>query len=224
MKAMILAAGYGRRLRPLTRHTPKPLLRVKGKPLIHYHLERLALAAITDIVINCSWLAEQLQADLGDGSQFGVAISWSREQDPRETGGGIKQALPLLGNDHFMLVSGDTWTDYSFMTLSRHGLKDKLAHLVLVPNPDHHRNGDFSLNERGEVGLKQSDGVSFTYSGIALLNPELLSEYSSNSEKFPLRDVLRPAVSAGKVSGEVYTGEWSDVGTLERLDMLNKKQ
>jgi MurNAc alpha-1-phosphate uridylyltransferase len=224
MKAMILAAGYGRRLKPLTNHTPKPLLPVQGKPLIQHHLERLALAGITDVVINSCWLGEQLEAALADGKQFGLEISWSREQVPLETGGGIKQALPKLGKGYFILISGDVWADYSFAALSRHNPEGKLAHLVLVPNPSFHSDGDFSLNERGEVGLENQEGSMFTYSGIALINSGLFEEFSGNNENFPLRDVLRPAIQAGKVSGEVYRGIWSDVGTLERLNILNKSE
>ena len=226
---MILAAGYGRRLRPLTDHTPKPLLPVKGKPLIQYHLERLAAIGIKDVVINHSWLGEQLENALADGAAFGVSISWSREQLPLETGGGIKQALPLLagendpdsGEEAFILVSGDVWTDYPFEVLSNIDMSDKLAHLVLVSNPDHHLGGDFQLDSYGTVVLKQRDGESLTYSGIALISPKLILGSDQLTNEFPLRDVLKPAIESGRVSGEVYRGVWSDVGTVDRLNALN---
>jgi N-acetyl-alpha-D-muramate 1-phosphate uridylyltransferase len=229
MKAMILAAGYGRRLRPLTDHTPKPLLHVQGKPLIQYHLERLAASDIKDIVINHSWLGEQLEGALGDGAGFGVSISWSREQLPLETGGGVKQALPLLvgensggsGGEVFMLISGDVWTDFPFNILSDLNLNGKLAHLVLVPNPSHHPDGDFQLDSYGAVTLKQGQGESLTYSGIALISPDLFVGSDKLANDFPLREVLRPAIEARKVSGEIYRGVWSDVGTVDRLKALN---
>ena len=226
---MILAAGYGRRLRPLTDLTPKPLLPVQGKPLIQYHLERLAAIGIKDIVINHSWLGEQLESALGDGAVFGVSISWSREQLPLETGGGIKQALPLLTGENgsgldgeaFILVSGDVWTDYPFEVLSNIDMKDKFAHLVLVSNPNHHLDGDFQLDSHGMVMFKQRDGESLTYSGIALISPKLFLGSDQLNNHFPLRDVLRPAIDSGRVSGEVYRGVWSDVGTVDRLKALN---
>ena len=228
---MILAAGYGRRLRPLTDHTPKPLLPVQGKPLIQYHLERLAAIGIKDIVINHSWLGEQLESALGDGAIFGVSISWSREQLPLETGGGIKQALPLLAGENdsgldgeaFILVNGDVWTDYPFELLSNIDMNDKLAHLVLVSNPNHHPDGDFQLDSHGMVIFKQRDGESLTYSGIALISPDLFIGSDQLANDFPLRDVLRPAIDSGSVSGEVYRGVWSDVGTVDRLNALNRQ-
>lgn len=220
---MILAAGYGKRLRPLTAHTPKPLLPVYGKPLIRHHIERLAAAGIDDLVINNSWLGEQLEAALGEGGQFGVRITWSREASPLETGGGIKRALPLLGREVFMLVNGDVWTDYEFARLGRHDLGANLAHLVLVSNPDFHQQGDFRLNKHGMVCIKEVGQVSSTYSGIALINPQLFAVFVVAGSKFPLRDVLLPAIMAGRVSGEIYDGAWSDVGTVERLAALNNR-
>lgn len=220
---MILAAGYGKRLRPLTAHTPKPLLPVYGKPLICHHIEHLAAAGIDDLVINHSWLGEQLEAVLADGRQFGVHITWSREASPLETGGGIKQALPLLGKEVFMLVNGDVWTDYRFAILERRNLGTNLAHLVLVPNPDFHQQGDFQLNQQGMVCAKETGKISLTYSGIALIHPGLFEEFAVSGSKFPLRDVLLPAITADRVSGEVYGGDWSDVGTVERLAALNSR-
>jgi MurNAc alpha-1-phosphate uridylyltransferase len=226
---MILAAGYGRRLRPLTDHTPKPLLLVQGKPLIQYHLERLAAAGITDIVINHSWLGEQLENTLGDGSAFGVRIRWSREQSPLETGGGVKRALSLLtgepeqGPDEaFLLISGDIWTDYPFELLKDIASRDLFAHLVLAPNPEHNSDGDFHLDEQDKVGVKQAPERSLTYTGIALIRPALFTGFATAGDVFPLREVLLPAIVAGKVSGEVFSGTWSDVGTLDRLNALNQ--
>ena len=239
MKAMILAAGFGRRLAPLTDHTPKPLLPVRGKPLIEYHLESLARAGITDIVINHAWLGEQLESALGDGSEFGVAISWSREDSPLETGGGIEKALPLLmlkqrsqsqvrelsaesDDSAFLLVNGDVWTDYRFELLGQFQLHDKAAHLILVPSPDYHPRGDFLLDDEGVVRLKiAEEDQGLTYSGIALISPRLIEGFHSPTEAYPLRDVLRPAIARGEISGEIYHGDWSDVGTLERLVALN---
>lgn len=226
MKAMILAAGYGRRLRPLTDHTPKPLLLVRGKPLIQYHLERLAAAGITDIVINHAWLGEQLENTLGDGSAFGLHVAWSREREPLETGGGIKKALPLLSTESepdqaFLLLSSDVWTDYPFELLLDLELGEKLAHLVLTANPEHNAQGDYQLDKAGRVRPKQADQEWLTYTGIAVISPLLFKDFSAQNDTFPLRDVLLPAIIAGRVSGEVYSGTWSDVGTIERLNALN---
>jgi N-acetyl-alpha-D-muramate 1-phosphate uridylyltransferase len=220
MKAMILAAGYGKRLRPLTNTTPKALLPAFGKPLIQYHLERLAAAGINDIVINTAWLGDKLENALADGRQFGVRINWSREGSPLETGGGIQRALPLLGSKPFMLINGDVWTNYPFAKLQHHELANNLAHLVLIPNPEYHSTGDFSLNEAGRVGLIKSGLKSLTYSGIALIDPQLITTLPDKREKFPLREALIAALMAGRVSGEIFQGEWSDVGTIERLKEL----
>jgi len=153
MKAMILAAGYGERLRPLTDETPKPLLHIGNKPLIQYHVERLVEAGVREIVINTSWLGEQIESFLGDGSRFGVSIAWSRETEPLETGGGIRRALPLLGNQPFIVINGDVWTDYPLQSLVEQSWSEDMdAHLVLVPNPLHHTGGDFSLNADHRVG------------------------------------------------------------------------
>lgn len=234
MKAMILAAGYGRRLRPLTEHTPKPLLAVQGKPLIEHHIEHLRAAGIGDIVINSCWLAEKLENVIGDGSRFGVRIAWSREQTPLETGGGIKRALPLLVADSgqsenrgpygrpFLIVSGDTWIDYPLAELCAHKLNDALAHLVMAPNPDHNPEGDFLLDSHGRLGFKDGAGLALTYTGLAMIDKRLFANSDRFGEVFPLREVLRPAIAAGLVTGELYRGVWSDVGTVERLEALNR--
>ncbi|QBF28809.1 nucleotidyltransferase family protein [Pseudomonas tructae] len=210
MKAMILAAGKGERMRPLTLHTPKPLVPVAGMPLIEYHLRALAAAGFKDVVINHAWLGQQIEDHLGDGSRWGLSISYSPEGEPLETGGGIFKALPLLGNEPFLLVNGDIWTEYDFAGLPES--INGLAHLVLVDNPGHHDKGDFTL-EQGQV----SDGTAdtLTYSGIAVLAPQLFAD--CQAEAFKLAPLLRQAMAAGRVSGEHYRGHWVDVGTLERL-------
>ena len=216
VKAMILAAGLGERLRPLTDTTPKPLLEVNGKPLIQHHVEKLAAAGVKDIVINTSWLAEKIEAFLGDGSRFGVSIKWSREDEPLETGGGIRRALPLL------VINGDVWTDFPIGSLTnRDWPEDMDAHLVLVPNPVHHTGGDFSLNSAGRLLYPQEGDETSTFSGISVMRPEIFALYSSASEKFAIRDVLVSGIKAGCVSGEICRSTWWDVGTYERLQALN---
>lgn len=216
MKAMILAAGKGERLRPLTLHTPKPLVRAGGIPLIEYHLRALKTAGFTEIVINHAWLGEQIEAFLGDGRQLGLSIRYSPEGEPLETGGGIFRALPLLGDEPFLVVNGDIWTDCDFTALnsSRNGAPIKgLAHLVLVDNPLHHPAGDFAL-----VGGEVRDDASLpglTYSGIAVLHPRLFATCSEGA--FKLAPLLRDAMAKGQVTGEHFTGRWVDVGTHERL-------
>jgi len=212
MKAMILAAGKGERLRPLTLHTPKPLVRAAGVPLIEYHVRALAAAGFTELVINHAWLCQQFEDYLGDGSRFGVRIAYSAEGEPLETGGGIFQALPLLGDQPFALINGDVFTDYSFAEL-RKPLAG-LAHLVLVANPGHHVGGDFHL-QGDQVSDAQANQVSLTYSGIAVLSPALFADCRPGA--FKLAPLLRAAMAAGQVSGEQFSGCWVDVGTHERL-------
>jgi MurNAc alpha-1-phosphate uridylyltransferase len=212
MKAMILAAGKGERLRPLTLHTPKPLIRAGGVPLIEYHLRALAAAGFTEIVINHAWLGQQIEDHLGDGSRFGVTIQYSAEGEPLETGGGIFKALPLLGDNPFAVVNGDIWTDYDFAGL-RQPLTG-LAHLVLVDNPAHHPGGDFYL--QGAQVLDAVPGVdALTYSGIAVLSPALFKGAAPCA--FKLAPLLRTAMADGQVTGERLQGHWVDVGTHERL-------
>ncbi len=222
MKAIILAAGFGERLRPLTENTPKPLLKVGVKPLIQYHVERLAAAGVRELVINTAWLGDQIEAFLGDGSRFGVRIDWSREVEPLDTGGGIRRALPLLGSDPFLVINGDIWTDYPLPSLVDRDWSDSVeAHLVLVPNPEHNPTGDFSLDSQGNIRYPLAGGESLTFSGISVMRPELFALFSSASEKFPIRDVLVDSISGGYVSGEVFRGTWWDVGTVERLQAIN---
>ncbi len=212
MKAMILAAGKGERMRPLTLTTPKPLIRVGGVPLIEYHLRALARAGFTEIVINHAWLGQQIEDHLGDGSRFGVSIRFSPEGEPLETGGGIFRALPLLGDEAFVVVNGDVWTDYDFSALRRP--LEGLAHLVLVDNPEHHPEGDFVLVD-GKVHDRHAPADNLTYSGIAVLHPRLFDGCSDGA--FKLAPLLRAAMAEGRVSGEHLKGHWVDVGTHERL-------
>ncbi|QGA52426.1 MULTISPECIES: N-acetylmuramate alpha-1-phosphate uridylyltransferase MurU [Pseudomonas] len=212
MKAMILAAGKGERMRPLTLTTPKPLIRVGGVPLIEYHLRALARAGFTEIVINHAWLGQQIEDHLGDGSRFGVSIRFSPEGEPLETGGGIFRALPLLGDEAFVVVNGDVWTDYDFSALRRP--IEGLAHLVLVDNPEHHPDGDFVLAD-GKVHDRRAPADNLTYSGIAVLHPRLFDGCSAGA--FKLAPLLRAAMAEGRVSGEHLKGHWVDVGTHERL-------
>ncbi|MCK9468343.1 MAG: nucleotidyltransferase family protein [Porticoccaceae bacterium] len=222
MKAMILAAGFGERLRPLTETTPKPLLEIAGKPMIQYHIERLVAAGIREFVINTSWLGEKIEAFLGDGSRFGVRICWSRESEPLETGGGIRRALPLLGPEPFLLVNGDVWTDYPFENLVQRDWSESTdAHLVLVPNPPFKTVGDFTLDDEGWLSYPQEGDKACTFSGISVMRPEIFALYPAASERFPLRDVLESSIRATSVSGELFEGQWWDVGTVERFNMLN---
>jgi len=222
MRAMILAAGLGKRLRPLTEQLPKALVPVAGKSLIEYHIAKLGAVGIGELVINTSWLGELIERRLGDGGAFGVCIQWSREGEPLETGGGIRRALPLLGPDPFVAVSADIWSDYCYSQLPCALPAARLAHLVLVPNPPHNPDGDYGLDAGGMVRPRDSAGVSFTFSGLGVLAPELVADFPDGAV-FPLRDALRRAIAAGAVSGEVHTGLWSDVGTPERLAALERQ-
>jgi N-acetyl-alpha-D-muramate 1-phosphate uridylyltransferase len=210
MRAMILAAGRGERMRPLTDHTPKPLLKAGGRPLIEHLISGLVAGGITEIIVNTAHLGEQVEAALGDGSYLGARLRFSREGEALETGGGIYRALPLLGEKPFLVVNGDIATDFPFGALTR--LPIDLAHLVLVPNPVHHPTGDFGLNEG-----KALDGGTprFTFGGIGVYSRELFRNSSPGS--FPLAPLLRAAMARGGVSGQLYEGLWMDIGTVERL-------
>ncbi len=212
MRAMILAAGKGERLRPLTLHTPKPLVRAAGVPLIEYHVRALARAGFSELAVNHAWLGQQIEDYLGDGERYGVRIRYSAEGEPLETGGGIFKALPLLGDEPFVVVNGDIFTDYDFSTLRR-PFSEK-AHLVLVNNPAHHPAGDFRLAE-GLVADASAADASLTYSGIAVLSPELFAGCQPGA--FKLAPLLRDAMTSQQVTGEHFTGRWVDVGTHERL-------
>ena len=215
MKAMILAAGRGERMRPLTDRTPKPLLRIGGQTLIEHHIHALVHAGITGLVINHAHLGEQLVAALGDGTAYGATIGWSPEPEGAlETGGGIFNALPLLSDDPFVVVNADIWTDFDFSTLPNR--PDALAHLVLVDNPEHHPEGDFAL-EGNRVSA--SGPARLTFSGIGVYRRELFSECSPGA--FPLAPLLRTAMDAGQVTGQHFTGRWFDIGTPARLEAIN---
>jgi len=216
MRAMILAAGRGERMRPLTDTTPKPLLRVRGKPLIEWHLEALARAGVERAVINTSHLAEQFPAALGDGSRFGLAIDYVYEgPTPLETGGGMLNALPLLG-DPFFVVNGDVFCDYDPAKLPRQ--IDGLAHLVLVANPPQHPHGDFTLDDDGLVHAPVAGGSAWTYSGIGVYRAALVAAHAPGA--FKLAPLLKASMAENRVTGELYRGVWEDVGTPERLAQL----
>ena len=226
MKALIFAAGLGERMRPLTTHTPKPLLQVGGKPLIAWHLEKLAALGIREVVINTSWLAAQFPHTLGDGAQWGLHLHYAYEGDtPLETGGGMWNALPLLGDAPFVLVNGDVWTDYDFAKLPQEPAG--LAHLVMVSRPPQAAHGDFALDAEGRL---HADGEHrLTYSGIGLYRPQLLAHWrntlpdpatANGKPKFPLAPILRAHMAHGHITGEHHQGGWTDVGTPERLAQL----
>jgi N-acetyl-alpha-D-muramate 1-phosphate uridylyltransferase len=213
--AMILAAGRGERMRPLTDHTPKPLLEVRGKPLIVYHLEKLSRLGLTDVVINLAWLGPVIRERLQDGAPWNLRIHYSDEgAQALETGGGIFRALPWLGPDPFLIINGDVYTDYDFGTLRI--APQAWAHLVLVPNPPQSLRGDFSL-EHGLIGERQ-DTPRWTYSGLGLYRPELFTGCTAG--KFRMLQVFQRAIAAGRLYGEVYRGVWNDVGTVDRLNAL----
>lgn len=216
---MLLAAGRGERLRPITDTLPKPLVAVAGKPLIVYHLEALAKADVREVVINLSWLGEQIRAALGDGSRYGVRIAYSEEGPvPLEAGGGIHRALPLLGSGPFLVVNSDVWTDMEFTRLP---ILDEGAdaHLMLAPNPPHHPRGDFGLE--GELVVER-DSDRYTYTGVGLYRPELFSGCAPG--KFPLLPLLKRAITARRLRGELYRGEWLDIGSPDRLAALDARE
>jgi MurNAc alpha-1-phosphate uridylyltransferase len=221
MKALVLAAGRGERMRPLTDTVPKPLLPAGGKPLIAYHLEALHRAGVRDVVINLSWLGASLRAALGDGSQYGLRINYSDEGPVAlETGGGIFNALPQLAPGAFLVVNGDIWTDFdlSRLTLSADADGSALAHLVLVPNPAQHPQGDFGL-DGDRIVERPTD--RYTFSGIGIYRPELFA--GSSAGKFPLAPLLKRAIAQKRLHGEIYHGEWWDVGSAERLALLDAR-
>ena len=232
MKALILAAGLGERMRPLTNTTPKPLLAVGGKPLIAWHLEKLAAAGVRDVVINTSWLAGQFPAQLGDGSRWGLRLHYSYEgETPLETGGGIWHALRLFGDitskEPFLAVNGDIWTDYEFAQLPREPVGD--AHLVLVDNPPQHPLGDFSLLDDGHIA--SAGDRKLTFAGIGVYRATLFDHWrdtigdaagaDASPPRFKLAPLLSAAMARGAVTGEHHRGRWTDVGTPQRLQQLD---
>jgi MurNAc alpha-1-phosphate uridylyltransferase len=246
MKALIFAAGLGERMRPLTDTTPKPLLTVGGKPLIVWHLQKLAAIGIHDVVINTSWLAKRFPEILGDGSQFGMHLEYTYEgPTPLETGGGMWHALPLLGRERiseepFIAINGDIWTDYDFAKLPRDPIGD--AHLVMVDNPEHNARGDFTLLRNGqllsatphpdEVAETGDPGMRLTFSGIGVYRPSLFDDWRriigdapgarEKQPRFKLAPLLRAAMNCNAVTGERHPSQWTDVGTPERLEILNR--
>jgi MurNAc alpha-1-phosphate uridylyltransferase len=220
---MILAAGRGERMRPLTLVRPKPLLEAGGAPLIVHHLRALRSAGFEDIVVNLSWLGEQIRTALGDGSRHAVRLHYSDEgPEPLETGGGIFRALPLLGAGPFLVMNGDVWTDIDWSTMRERLAPGDLAHLVLVPNPAHNEKGDFVLRQRRIV---ETAGERFTFSGVGVYRAELFA--GCRDGIFKLAPLLRTAARQGRVSGDMHTGAWLDIGTPERLahlDELLRKQ
>lgn len=215
---MILAAGRGERMRPLTDHAPKPLLVVGSQRLIEYHLVALVAAGITDIVINHAYLGHMVEAALGDGSRYGARVIYSAEDTALETGGGIYKALPLLGDAPFVVINGDIWTDYPYARLPK--APSGLAHLVMISNPPHHPHGDFLLRE-DKLSSASNNELKLTYSGIGVYRRELFAGCVAGA--FPLAPLLRQAMMEGRVTGEHYLGEWYDIGTPERLAMLDRK-
>lgn len=229
MKALIFAAGLGERMRPLTNHTPKPLLHAGGKPLIAWHLEKLSAMGVRDVVVNTSWLADAFPAQLGDGERWGLRLHFLYEGPvPLETGGGMLNALPLLGDAPFLLVNGDIWTDHDFASLPRKPAG--LAHLVMVDRPPQAVRGDFALDTEGTV---RADGDALlTYAGLGVFRPQLLDEWRSHTTdagaeeappRFRLAPILRAHMAGGLVRGEHHRGRWTDVGTPERLQRLNEE-
>ncbi|MEA9589953.1 nucleotidyltransferase family protein [Xanthomonas sp. WHRI 10064A] len=228
MKALIFAAGFGERMRPLTEHTPKPLLSVGGTPLIVWHLRKLAALGVDEVVINTSWLAEQFPQTLGDGSAFGLRLTYSYEgATPLETGGGMLHALPLLGDAPFLLVNGDIWTDFDFARLSH--APEGLAQLVLVDRPAYAECADFALDAEGKVHADLP--ATLTYSGIGMYRPSLLHDWQSvigqlpeqtgAAPRFALAPILRAQMAAGLIDGIHHAGRWTDVGTPQRLAELD---
>ena len=227
MKALIFAAGLGERMRPLTDTTPKPLLRVGGKRLVEWHLEKLSALGVEEVVVNTAWLAEQFPATLGDGARWGLRITYAHEgATPLETGGGMWNALPLLGDAPFVLVNGDVWTDYDFTRLPRE--PDGLAHLVMVDRPPQATRGDFALDADGL--LRDTGADLLTYSGIGMYRPQLLDGWRGivnapahvdGKPKFPLAPLLRAHMARDAITGEHHRGRWTDVGTPERLARLD---
>ena len=223
LRAMILAAGRGSRMRPLTDHTPKPLLKIGNKALIEWHIDRLVNAGITQLVINHAWLGSQIEDYLGDGSRYGAIIQYSAEPKALETAAGIKHALPLLGTDPFLVISADIWCDWNPQLAAYMGqsliTQSALAHLLLVPNPEHNRNGDFSFAQMRVQPKGETN--NYTYSGMGVFSPDFFDSVSASTPT-PLRDPLLTAINQQQVLGSIYHGEWADIGTPERLQQIEQ--
>ncbi len=217
MKAMILAAGRGERMRPLTDHTPKPLLKANGKPIIQYTIEQLVSSGFTEIVINIAHLGQQIKQVLGNGEQWGASLNYSDEGDNAlETAGGIKQALPLLGDEPFIVVNGDIAHHFDLTALRNKPIKQ--AHLVLIPNPPHHPEGDFHMTSNHSLNV--TGKPRYTFSGIGVYHPQLFAGIEAGKTR--LAPILRQAMTGQNVSGELFEGFWMDIGTVERLQELNE--
>lgn len=226
LQAMILAAGEGRRMQPLTLTTPKPLLKVAGRPLIEHQLERLRAAGVERCVINIAYLGAQIRAALGDGSRYGMHIEWSEEPFPLETGGALQRALPLLADKPFLLINADVWLDYPLEQLIRQASSVDDGHLVLVPNPEHNRGGDFTLTQAQRVGLAKGaepHAQCYTFSGLSVLHPRIIRDYPQARDVFPLREALAFSIARQGLTGEVHQGTWMDIGTPERLQALEHR-
>lgn len=223
MKAMLLAAGRGQRLKPITDNLPKPLIPVAGKPLITHHLKNLANAGITEIVINTAHLGEQIEQSLGNGHDFGVSIKYSKENPALETGGGIFNALPLLGPGPFIVINADIYTDFPLHTLTTCNFP--LAHIILVGNPEHNLKGDYELDAENYIvpEMKQRTAENtdnFTFSGIGIYRPELFQHCTPGIFRLPT--VFKSAIEQRQITGEIYQGLWSDIGTIDRWEQLNR--
>ena len=218
MKAMILAAGRGERMRPLTDELPKPLLEVADKPLIVYHIEKLVTAGFEEIIINIAHLGYKIAESLGDGSAWNVKISYSDEQEDGalESAGGIIKALPLLGDENFLVVNGDVFCEYDFDP--HFDLGENLAHLILVENPKHNPNGDFGLKN---TSVLNEDKLKYTFSGIGYYNPKIFNGF--NAQKLALSPILREKIKNKQISGELFSGDWHDIGTPQRLQEINDR-
>jgi len=217
MRAMILAAGRGERMRPLTDACPKPLLSVAGKPLIEYHLDNLALAGVREVVVNLAWKGAMIRERLGNGARFGVDIQYSEEGDQAlETGGGVYKALSLLGSEPFLVLSGDVWTDYPLRRCLGRPAPGDIGHFVLVPNPDFHAGGDFGLlNDR----LHNQEDARHTYANIGVFHPAFFEGCAGG--RFALAPLMFDWVRRGRVSGELYTGAWHNIGSPRQLQRLD---
>ncbi|MDX1706597.1 N-acetylmuramate alpha-1-phosphate uridylyltransferase MurU [Pseudidiomarina sp.] len=224
MRAMILAAGRGQRMRPLTDHLPKPLLSVRGQPLIVHHLSKLAAVGVEDVVINHAWLGQKIEAYLGDGQQFGLQIHYSPEPSGGlETAGGIIRALPLLGNEPFWVINGDIFTDLDFSELPDALPVDRDAHLLMVENPGHNRDGDFAVVD-GLLRMRDDGQKNYTFSGIGLYHPAFFADYQAGESRvLALRPLIEKRLSQQRILAHVITAGWTDVGTPERLQQLERR-
>lgn len=225
MRAMILAAGRGERMRPLTDHCPKPLLPVGGQPLIVWHLQALGQAGITDILINHAWLGTQIEATLGDGRTWGVRLQYSAEPQALETAGGIARGLPFFQDQPFLVMNGDIWCDWDpsqALYWARHWDADTQAHLLVVDNPDHHPEGDFILQDDGLLSPPHPHAPCLTFAGIGLYRPSLFADLIPGRPA-PLAPLLRKAMLRQYVRGTHFQGSWVDVGTPQRLEQLDAR-